>query len=209
MPEHQPREMPEHEQYEDLCALAAGGLLEAADFVDFQAHMKECSQCRIDYQEMSDLVTRELPQTEGSFRQKRAEMRAKPLEYSRQRFLRRARSEGVVFSPEAMTPARSGAWYFRPVTLLAPVVALVILAVGLEVYHFRATPDSAQANYSAAAQQIAELKRENAALGASRSQLNESLAAEQLEIQNLHARLEGVTATAQSLRRDGEPHLQP
>ena len=68
MPEHQQREMPEHEQYESLCALAAGGLLEGAELVDFQLHLKECSQCRSDYKELSSLVTRELPQTQGTLR---------------------------------------------------------------------------------------------------------------------------------------------
>jgi len=123
VPEHQRRGLPEHEQFEALCALAAGGLLEGGEFVDFQAHLKECSECRSDYQELSALVTRELPQAQGTFRQKLAEMRAKPLPYSRQRFLRRARAGGVVFSPEVETPVRSGRWYFRPVTMLAPIAA--------------------------------------------------------------------------------------
>ena len=118
--------------------------MEGADFVDFQAHMKECSQCRFDYEELSSLVTRELPQTQGSFRQKVAAMRAKPLPYSRQRFLRRARAEGVVFSREVETPPRSDRWYLRPVTL-APAAVLVVVAVALTFYHFRGTPDTARA----------------------------------------------------------------
>ncbi len=89
MPEHLQGQIPEHETYEALCALAAGGFLDAAEFADFQAHMKECSDCRSDYQELSGLVTGGLPQAEGTLRQKRAEMLAKPLPYSRQRFLRR------------------------------------------------------------------------------------------------------------------------
>jgi hypothetical protein len=205
VPEHQQGEIPEHEQHEALCALAAGGLLEGADFVDFQAHMKECSQCRSDYEELSSLVTRELPQAQGTFRQALAAMTAKPLPYSRQRFLRRARAEGVAFSPEAESPVRSGSWYFRPITLLAPLAALVVFAVSFEVYHLRATPDTARGkDAAAAALQIAELKRENSALAASRSQLNEALATEQREIQSLRTQLGGVTPSAESLRRNSE-----
>ena len=44
------------------------------------------------------LVTRELPQGQSSLRQKLATIRAKPLQNSRDRFLRRARAEGLVFS---------------------------------------------------------------------------------------------------------------
>ena len=48
----------EHERYEELCALAAGGLLEGEEFADFQRHQKECSECRADYQELHQFVTR-------------------------------------------------------------------------------------------------------------------------------------------------------
>jgi hypothetical protein len=191
--------LPEHEQFEALYALAAGGLLEGAEFVDFQAHLKECSECRSDYQELSALVTRELPQAQGAFRQKLAEMRAKPLPYSRQRFLRRARAEGVVFSREVETPAQSAPWYLRPVTVLAPIAVLVVIAVSLTVYHFRETPDTARAKDATAAQQIAELKRENSTLTASLSRLNESVVAGQREIKTLRSQLD-----AESLRRNRE-----
>lgn len=191
--------MPEHEQYEALCALAAGGLLEGADFVDFQAHMKECSQCRADYQELSSLVTRELPQTQRSFRQKVAAMRAKPLPYSRQRFLRRARAEGVVFSREVEAPAQLSPWYLRPVNLV-PVALLAVIAVGLTLYHSRQTPDTARAG-NVAAQHIADLERENAQLNASLSQLNKSLAAGQREVRDLRAQLENAAATSGQLRQ--------
>jgi hypothetical protein len=199
VPEHQRRGLPEHEQFEELCALAAGGLLEGKEFVDFQAHMRECSECRSDYQEFSGLVTRELPLAQGTFRQKLAEMSAKPLPYSRQRFLRRARAEGAIFSRDVETPIRSGRWYLRPVTLLAPVAVLVVIAVSFTVYHFRETPDTARGKDAAAAQRLAELKRENSALAASLSRLDESLVADQREIKTLRSQLD-----AESLRRNSE-----
>lgn len=201
MPEQQRSGLPEHEHFEELCALAAGGLLDGSDFVDFRAHMKDCPRCRSEYQQLSSLITQELPQAKGTIRQKLRDLTAKPLPGSRQRFLRRARTEGLVFSPEAETSAQSGPWYFRPVPLLAPIAVLVLVAVGLAVYHFRETPDTARTNDTAAAQQIAELKRENSALSA---QLRESVAAGQREIHNLRAQLESATTTAETLRRNSE-----
>jgi hypothetical protein len=180
--------LPEHEHFEELCALVAGGLLEGAEFIDLQTHMKECSQCRTDYRELSTLVSRELPESQGTFRKTLAAIRTKPLPYSRQRFLRRARAEGVVFSRGVESPVRSRLWYFRPVTLFTPVAALVVLAVSLSVYHFRETPVTGRANFTAA-QQIAELERENSALTASLSRLNESVATGQREIKNLRSQL--------------------
>lgn len=189
MPEQQRNGISEHEQYGALCALAAGGLLEGAEFVDFQAHIKECSQCRFDYRKLSSLVTRELPQAEGAFRQRLAEMRAKPLPGWRQRLLERARSEGVVFSREGQIPAASGRSYLRLITALAPVAAVVVFAVSLGFYHFRKTQDTLRAGDAASAQQIAELRQEISALTANLSQLNESVAAGQRENQNLRAQL--------------------
>jgi hypothetical protein len=52
-------------------------------------------------------------------------MRAIPLQESRQRFLRRARAEGIVFSRVVETYARLSPWYARPATM-APVAALII-----------------------------------------------------------------------------------
>ena len=200
MPEHQQRGLPEHEHYEALCALAACGLTDGEEFIDFQAHMKGCSECRSDYKELSGLVTGELPQAQPTFQRKLAAMRAKPLPNSRQRFLRRVRAAGVVFSREVESPARSNPWYLHSVTMTAAVTVLVVAAVSLMVYHFRETPD----NSRAAAQQIAQLKQENSALTASLSQLNESVAASQREIQDLRAQLRNAATTSENLRRSSE-----
>jgi hypothetical protein len=189
----------EHEHYEVLCALAAGGLMESGEIVDFQTHLKDCGECRADYEELSTLVTCVLPQAQRSFQQKLAEMRAKPLPDSRQRFLRRARAAGVVFSREVEAPTRSSPWYFHPVAMLASVAGLVLVAVSLSIYHFREVPRIERATAAAAAQQITELKRENSALAASLSRLSESVAAGQREIKDLRLQL-----GTESLRRNRE-----
>lgn len=138
MHNEEPREIPEHEHYESLCALAAGGLMESAEIVDFQTHLRECSACRSDYEELSSVVACALPQAQRSFQQSLTEW-ARPLRDSRQRFLRRARAEGVVFSREVEAPVRSSPWYFHPVATLAAVAVLVLFAVRFSVYHFSAS----------------------------------------------------------------------
>jgi hypothetical protein len=204
VPEHQEKVTPGHESYAELCVLAAGGLLESGDLVDFHAHMKGCSECRSDVQEFSTLITWEFPQAQGTFRQKLSEMVARPMLGSRQRFLRRARSEGLLFSREVDSPTASGPWNSRLLTVLAPIAALILVASGLSVYYLRGTPNAVRAKDNTAAQQIAELQRENSALTASRSQLNQSLASQQNEIQDLRVQLGNATAIADNLRRNGE-----
>lgn len=202
MPEQQRQELPQHEQFEALCTLAAGGLLEGAEVVDFHSHMKECSQCRSDYQDLSNLVARALPQAGRSFWQNLSERTAKPMPGSRQRFLRRARAEGLVFSRDVETFSPSAPWYFRPITMLAPIAAVALVAVGLTIYHFRQTPDTARTQDATAAQQIAELKRENSALTASLSRLNESIATGQQEIKSLRSQLSAASVQRSSEHRD-------
>jgi hypothetical protein len=201
VPNDQQKDMTEHERYEVLCALAAGGLLEGTELADFQSHLNECSGCRADYQEFFGLITRELPQGQSSVRQKLAAMRAKPLRDSRQRFLRRARAEGLVFSRDVETSSR---WYLRQVVILATVAAMVLAVSSIAVYHFRQTPDTARVGTAATEQQIADLKRQNSALAADLSHLNESLTTGQREIQNLRAQLANVGTTAENLRRQSE-----
>lgn len=204
VPEQPQKRIPEHESYEVLCALAAGGLLEGAELVDFHAHMKECSECRLDYEDFSSLVTRELPQTQGAFLQKLAEMRTKPLPGSRLRFLSRARSEGVVFSSEVDGSAPLKPWYLRPISMLTPIAALVLVVASLRGYHFRGTSGTTRGTEAASAQQVAELKQENSTLTASLSRLNESVAADEREIRNLRTQL-GTENPQRNNERAGGP----
>ena len=76
-----------------------------------------------------------------------------------------------------------------------------MVAVGLTLYHFHGTPNATPSD-SAATTLIAELKRQNSLLTANLSQLNESLAKDQREIQGLRAQLGNATATADTLRRN-------
>ena len=143
VPEAEQRGQSEHERYATLGALAAGGLLESEEFSDFQSHLRECSQCDADYRDLSVLVTRELPHGQSSLRQKLETIRAKPLQNSRDRFLRRARAEGLIFSRDVDTSPQSGPWYAFPVIKWAAVAALVVAASSVAVYHFRETPGAA------------------------------------------------------------------
>ena len=96
-----------------------------------------------------------------AFRQKLAVMRAKPLPFSRQRFLRRARAEGVIFSREVETSTRSSPWYFRPRRRAGPGCGTGCLGGQFFDLPFPREPDTAGGKDDSAAQQIAELKRQN------------------------------------------------
>jgi hypothetical protein len=199
--DHQMSGVPEHESYEQLCALAAGGMLESTESLDFLAHLKQCSECQFSYRDLSRLINVDLPQAQGPFRQKLATMRAKPMPYSRQRFLHLARTEGIVFSKQV--EARSGRSSFRPVNL-TPIALLVVVALSLLAYYFRETPSQVRKRETVEAQQLAALRSDNSTLIARQSQMNEALAAGQRRIEDLRTQLGNITATAENLRRNSE-----
>ncbi len=75
----------------------------------------------------------------------------------------------------------------------------MVIAVVFQGTWRPASPASLQAR-----QQVDQLKRENSALTANLSQLNESVTAGQRQIQDLRAQLGNAAATAENLRRNSE-----
>jgi hypothetical protein len=196
--------MADHERYAELCALAAGGLLEGAALADFRTHLKQCAECSSDYQALSRLVVQDLQPAPDTFRQKLSSIRSKPLPYARERFLRGARAEGVVFSREIESSPQLRSWSWGAALPAAAVAALVVLCVGLTLFFVHATPFASRGKYGFTSDQVARLNRENDALNASLTQLNQSLAARQQEIQRLRTQLEKSETAAQNLRRSEE-----
>jgi len=96
------------EYFEELCALAAGGQISEPEFVELQDHMQHCLHCRSAYSDFSDLVHNKLVLTDPELN--RSSMRAGIFSRSaayKQRFLTRARKQGLLFS---QIPAAESFW---------------------------------------------------------------------------------------------------
>lgn len=192
--------MIDHSHYEELAALEAGGFLSDTELIELREHTKDCLECLKADKEFSELTHSGLPQTVSSVREFVDKMKIRPDKGMRERFLQRARLEGIVFSPEIegsiRHPGRRGGFVVAAVTVLAAAILAVALYGRFLLPGYR---ESLQARY-----QVDNLKRENASLTASLSQLNQSLAEEQRRIQNLRAALGNATTTAENLRRNEE-----
>src|SRR5438876_1641458 len=90
------------EYFEELCALAASGQISETELVELSDHMQQCAHCRSVSADFTDLFHNKLPMMNpefmGSF---------KPIGFFsgasyRERFLARARKEGLSFSPRSM-----------------------------------------------------------------------------------------------------------
>jgi hypothetical protein len=126
-------------------------------------------------------------------------MKAPPDNGMRSRFLYRARLEGIKFSPSVEGSTRSSGRRVGFFVAAAAALATAVIATFYGTYRHPASQELVQVQ-----QQVDRLKQENSALNASLSQLNQSFAAGQGEIQNLRAQLGNAATTAESLRRSTE-----
>jgi hypothetical protein len=190
----------DHSHFEELAALEAGGFLSGKELMELREHAKDCLDCRKAEEEFTSLVRYGLPQTVNPVREFVDKGKTRPDNGIRSRFLQRARSEGVVFSAGVEGSAQRHGRRAGLLVAAATAAAAAIIAVAFYgTYRRPASRESLQAQ-----QQVEQLKRQNSALIASLSKLNQSVAAQQGEIESLRVQLENTAKTAENLRRNGE-----
>jgi hypothetical protein len=190
--------MGDHERYEELAALLAGGFLSKQENKELREHVKVCPECLKAEEEFGGLFRSGLPLTESPIREFLQRIRTQSDRGIRERFLARAQREGVVFSPAVHRTSPEGSKQLGGlVAATAGLAAVVLLAVyGTGIYQrvkFAGAPQSKD--------QLEQLQQQNSALNATLSQLNESLAAQRREVQTLRAQLGTANRTADSLRQ--------
>jgi hypothetical protein len=130
-----------HEHFEELCVLAASGQVSETEFVELQDHLQQCADCRSSYSEFTDLLHYKLPLAgpELNVSSKLSGFSSKTSSY-RERFLARARKQGLTFSQPSSRDDRRhklgiGLWagfsYARAATV---AMALLLLMVGVLGY---------------------------------------------------------------------------
>jgi hypothetical protein len=191
--------MSDHSHFEELAALEAGGFLSNQERIALREHAKDCAECRKTQEEFNILVRFGLPQTVSPVREFLDKVRTRPDPDFRSRFLQRARGEGIRLSADVEGPKSHPGR--RLGLVFAAATALIIATVGA-MFHGTYWPTLRQSTQ--ARQQLDQLKLQNSALTSSISQLNNSLAADQREIQNLRTQLGSAAASAENLRRSSE-----
>jgi len=193
-------DMSDHSHFEELAALEAGGFLSNEELMELREHAKDCVACRKAEEEFSGLVRSGLPLTVSPIREFVEKIKTQPDDNIRARFLHRARLEGIEFSPDVAEAIPHRGRRVGFLVAAATAVAAAILAVAFHgTYWPPLSRESPQAQ-----EQMEQLKRENSALTANLSQLNESVAAGQRQIQDLRTQLGNAAATAENLRRNSE-----
>jgi uncharacterized coiled-coil protein SlyX len=196
--------MSDHEHFEELAALSAAGLLSGREVAELREHSQSCSECRNVETEFSEIVRSALPLTANPVGEFLRQRKVVIDDGVRDRFLSRARSEGIAFSPGVSGAVRQPARFRDFLAAFAATAALILVVLfGPEIYQRVRSPKSQQT--------VAQLELQNAALNQNISQLNQSLAAQQEEIQKLQAKLGIAVKTSESLRAEnahGQTEMQ-
>jgi hypothetical protein len=135
--------MPNHEYFRELCALAAIGQLSADEDEELNQHLYECESCCEANMEYAHVVQHQLPKGDPiRWRIKSSLPKAAHDSEVRDRFLARARAEGIEFTPEVVQPRRAkrrirfwAAWRWQAPFAAAAVVT--ILWMGAAIYRLK------------------------------------------------------------------------
>src|SRR5580692_1579975 len=98
--------MPGHERFQEICATASIGQASGTELADLREHLASCSECRQRYGAFMELQASHYALNGGAEELAADEvMESIDSALFRERFLRRAESEGIVFSaPEPAAP---------------------------------------------------------------------------------------------------------
>ena len=125
------------EYFEELCALAASGQVSEEELVELQDHMQECAACRSAYSDFSDLVRNKLILADSEVTHLSAGSGVFLHNTAlKQRFLTRARKQGLVLSPNPESESfwsRFAKWLWPQLTyqrVSAAVIGILLLTIG-------------------------------------------------------------------------------
>ena len=187
-----------HEQYEELCALAASGQASQDELEDLRSHLETCPGCRSSAYDFDQISAQAL-----------SRLAAKRLHCQipsgmTQRFLARARTEGIAMTREnapTTIPINKRAYFSRIAATAAIVLIAALLIIGR-----RRTPPVAREHFQPAAPQAPLTSTigvpRNA--GAEDSRLQQDLAAARSDLKSLRATIQAERTELQSANNDKE-----
>ena len=122
-----------HEQYEELCALAASGQASADELDDLRSHLEGCPTCRSAAYDFTQISAQGLSQVAAK------RLRCEIPSGMTQRFVARARSEGIAISRENVAPIAKPRRFGVFATVCA-VTTVIMLATFLVIARQKSLP---------------------------------------------------------------------
>jgi len=207
--------MSNHEHYRELCALAAIGQLTSDEDRALTQHLFECEGCRTASLEYAHVVQHQLPKSDPiRWRMKGTLPKTAPDSEVRERFLARALTEGVEFSPEVIRtsttkPAKASSLRqsWQPAWAAAAVAAVALLGVSFYRLEFhegptkesRRTEQALAAENSSLLQRLAQIDQHTGALSSEIEKLKASNSIDADSLQRITAELAHERAQSEDL----------
>jgi hypothetical protein len=116
-----------HEQYEELCALAASGQASQDELEDLRSHLERCLSCRSAAYDFTQISAQALSQIAAKH------LHCQIPSRMTQRFMARARSEGIEMTRENVpqAPAANRRWFFATIGAVAAAALMAgVLTIG-------------------------------------------------------------------------------
>ena len=157
-----------------------------------------CAECQQSEEDFAEIVECGLPLTQGPVREFYDKMKFKPSEGARERFLQRARTQGIRFSPQIEHPVPGPGKRVGFVFVVAGASALAAAVAVMTLYPKIVRPSPERAP-SQSLTQLDQLKRENADLKAKLAEQQQPSAdSGRQELQNLREQLQAAVKAAES-----------
>jgi hypothetical protein len=198
--------LPQHDHYEELCALAVSGQLADEESKNLAAHAAACAGCRNLLDDFAQIAAQALPQ----FAEKHNRLKI-PTGMT-ERFVARGRSEGIPLArkSEGTIPKRSG-WLraFAWQTAAATTILVVVLSVRLFKSHSQNAPSGSAATEQQALSDSKALREQLAALQAQMNVMDRTIESDRQALRSaelnklkLSARLADLEKETVQLHRD-------
>jgi len=123
-----------HEHYEELCTLAASGQASADELTELRSHLEDCPSCRRAASDFTQISAQGL----GPLAGKRSHSPIPPG--MSERFVARARSEGIEISRESLPKATTTGRRAVFAGLVAAIAAVLLVAAFLTISRRRSVP---------------------------------------------------------------------
>ena len=130
-----------HEQYEELCALAASGQASPDELADLRSHLEGCPICRSAAYDFTQISAQGLSQVAAE------RLRCEIPSGMTQRFVARARSEGIEMSRENVAPIAKPR-RFGVFASVCAVATLIVLAAFLLIARHKSSPIAASPQHN-------------------------------------------------------------
>jgi hypothetical protein len=115
-----------HEQYEELCALAASGQASTDELADLRSHLEECASCRSAAYDFTQISAQGLSQLAAK------RLHCEIPSGMTQRFVARARSEGIEMRRESI-PLKSKPQRVGVFASVGAIAAVAVVATSLAI----------------------------------------------------------------------------